>query len=153
MKGVGTVKRLGMTVLGLLVVVLAVTSGIALAREDTATKSPADVNNTPPVVLPGNADKAPGQLLQGDELNRVPPTESRPIKKQLIKWADAEKLLGDGRTPWVARDRQVWLIQVYYPNGTETKAGVIPNALVTEVIDAETGQSIVTRVERLNTTP
>lgn len=146
-------KRLGILVLGLFVAASVVTSGIALARDNAATRSPADVDKTPPVVLPGNADKAPGQLLQGEQLNRVPPADAKLIKKQLIKWADAEALMADGSTPWVAPDRQVWLIQVYYPNGTETKVGLIPNALVTEVMDAETGQSIVTKVERLQTAP
>jgi|GEM_PF-6259660 len=152
-KGAGAVKRSGMTALGLLGIVLVAMASISMACESAAARSPADVNDVPAVVSPGNADKAPGQLLQEDQLNRVPPAEAEPVKKQLMTWADAEKLLGGGGTPLIARDRQVWFIQVHYPNGTDTKAGFIADALVTEVVDAETGQSIITKVERQPTTP
>ncbi|MCL2023502.1 MAG: hypothetical protein FWG82_03930 [Oscillospiraceae bacterium] len=60
--------------------------------------------------------------------------------KEVMKYSDYTARFDDGEEiTAIAPERLVWVLQVYYPKGFETKRGVYSDATVTGLYDAETG--------------
>lgn len=53
--------------------------------------------------------------------------------------------------PQLSPDRLIWVVQIYYPQGYEhPRVGIIENARVTEIYDAETGEYLSQSLRRVN---
>jgi len=61
--------------------------------------------------------------------------------KKVMPFGEAEAFLRStpGILSHILPEHQVWVIQIYYPNGYSTQSGFIKNALVTRIYNAKTG--------------
>lgn len=62
------------------------------------------------------------------------------LKKEVIPYGEYSKRFENGeKLTSIDSDRMVWVVQISYPNGYETKVGFFENAVATALYDAETG--------------
>lgn len=61
------------------------------------------------------------------------------LVKAVMPYEEYLEKFGEERLTAIALDRVVWVLQVYYPKGYETKRGLYEDATVTGLYDAETG--------------
>lgn len=50
--------------------------------------------------------------------------------------------------PQIHQDRQIWVVKTYFPQGVQTRKGMILNAIVSEHWDAETGEFLFFDVQQ-----
>ncbi|WP_377567249.1 hypothetical protein [Paenibacillus chungangensis] len=96
-------------------------------------------NHNPEPVLKANADNA--SFLSEDEIEKVAFRDKGavPVRTELVAWGEFMAGQTEIRDHQIARDRKVWIVQTYYPDGYDTKRGRMDNAFVTGIYDSETG--------------
>jgi uncharacterized protein YxeA len=61
------------------------------------------------------------------------------VVKEIMTYSDYLKQFNDDELTAISADCKIWVLQVYYPNGFETKRGLFKDATVTGIYDAVTG--------------
>ncbi len=62
------------------------------------------------------------------------------LKKEVIPYSEYSRKFENGeKITSIDDNRMVWVVQISYPNGYETKVGIFENAVATALYDAETG--------------
>ena len=74
------------------------------------------------------------------------------LRKEVMLYRDYLAKFDDGRDTAINDDQRVWVVQTYFPNGFETRAGMFKNAVTTSLYDAETdfyyGYSVTERASQ-----
>jgi len=61
------------------------------------------------------------------------------LRKEVMPYREYLAQFDDGRDTSIKDDQRVWVVQIHFPNGFETRAGMFENAVTTSLYDAETG--------------
>lgn len=108
--------------------------------------NPNIVREAPPVALPDNSQVPQSRLMSRDAIlsRRVLPTSARNVSLELTTMGRyfASPEGGGGDLQAVSQGRQVWVLKDQYPEYEHLRLGLMRNAVVTSILDAETGQTI-----------
>lgn len=142
-----------------LCVVLLASAGIGAALVATAVQtSPATrqplVENPPPFYKDNSGLQAADLRPASDFIDRadVEARGGEVVLCRLMTFADCCAIVAkdSGETPDVDPKRQVWVLQVRWPNGfNHPKVGLIRNCLATSVFDAETGNVLMSMFRQM----
>jgi hypothetical protein len=101
----------------------------------------AKYNETPAPVVLANSPSAILLTREVIDAKVVLDQGSRSMFTKLIPWSEFVSTYSSGTAdPQIHGSRKVWAVQIHYPEGYETKRGLMTNAFVTTAYDAETGQ-------------
>lgn len=103
--------------------------------------SGANYNETPAPIVPANSPSAVVLTREQIDAKVVDDQGGRHVFTRLITWNEFLGTYTPGtRDPQIDASRKVWVVQNHYPDGYQTKRGLMSNAVVTAAYDAETGQ-------------
>lgn len=130
--------------------------GFVYQAGDTPDKKPPEEN--PEFVFKANKDTPKSKLVDiaakvlknkdalAKENAKIEKLEVLTYKEHSVKAGKSEPI-----DPQVSPDRLIWVVQIYYPQGYEhPRVGVIENARVTGIYDAETGEFLGQSIKRVN---
>ncbi len=106
------------------------------------------LNKNPKPVLKGNSDKLNQTQYKAREENIldkefVAKNNAEVKLSEYMTYEEYLKLNDEDPLTEISKDRIIYVIQIYYPDGFEhVKAGLIENCLATGLYDAETGEYI-----------
>jgi hypothetical protein len=136
---------LGASVLGASVLGVSLLAHAASAPTPTLVHPPAasgaSYNETPAPIVPANSPSAVVLTREQIDAKVADDQGGRHVFTRLITWNDFLGTYTPGtRDPQIDASRKVWVVQNHYPDGYQTKRGLMSNAVVTAAYDAETGQ-------------
>jgi hypothetical protein len=109
-------------------------------------QNPNIVREAPPVAFPDNSQLPQSRLMSRDEIlsRRVLPTSARNVSLELTTMGRyfASPEGGGGDLQAVSPGRQVWVLKDQYPEYQHLRLGLVRDAVVIDIIDAETGETI-----------
>jgi hypothetical protein len=98
-------------------------------------------NVAPAPVVPANSPSAALLSRAQIDAKRVDDQGGRHLFTRLITWSEFLSVYTPGtKDPQMDGSRKVWAVQTHYPDGYQTKRGLMSNAVVTTAYDAVTGQ-------------
>ncbi|MBB6695316.1 hypothetical protein H7B90_28360, partial [Cohnella xylanilytica] len=119
---------------------------------------PSLYKENPAPVFAGNIDVPQSALITKDKILSVFTDDSK-LKSadasksandsksaELTTWGEFEKAKGDGSHSQVAADRQVWVLKGSFSEYQDIRLGLVKNAQVTFVFDAETGARLFKQI-------
>ncbi|KWW97339.1 hypothetical protein TR75_09305 [Hydrogenibacillus schlegelii] len=126
--------------------IFAVMLGVSASGKATGVPRPqsvdpkADVENPAPV-FPDNAPLASSGIIPKEKIIETikGPPEGQ-VSAELTTWRAYERAEKTGTSHFVGPDRQVWVLKAKMPEFNDFRLGLIRDAEVTFVFDAETGQ-------------
>jgi hypothetical protein len=141
-------RKKTVVVLGSTIVVIGLLTSVALAQSVPSIQRiihPVAVQykENPAPVVKANEPSAKFLSKEQIEAKAFRDKGGKPIKTESITWGTfMQNYDSSNKDSQIDPARKVWVVQTYYPDGFETKAGIMKNALVTGVYDAETGDVI-----------
>jgi hypothetical protein len=133
-----------------------VMGGLICVENQAAIAAPPDIENpnimraAPPVALPDNSQTPQARLMNRDAIlsRRVLPASARNVSLELTTMGRylASPEGGGGDLQAVSQGRQVWVLKDQYAEYEHIRLGLLRDAVVTNIIDAETGNAIGTSI-------
>lgn len=126
--------------------IFAVVLGVSASGMATGVSRPQGVDpkayvENPAPVFPDNVPLASSRIIPKEkilETIKVPPEGQ--VSVELTAWGAYERAEKSGTSHLVGPDRQVWVLKAKMPEFNDFRLGLIRDAEVTFVFDAETGQ-------------
>jgi hypothetical protein len=138
-------KSVTVTALGTAVVGASLVASAAFANTPTIAHPKAAVgakyNETPAPVVSANSPSAVLLAKEAIDAKVLLDQGGRRVFTKLVPWSEFVSTYSSGTAdPQIQGSRKVWAVQLHYPDGYQTKRGLMSNAVVTTAYDAETGQ-------------
>lgn len=109
-------------------------------------ENPYIIRETPPPIFSGNSQLPQSSRISREQIlsNRVSPDPAMNLSLELTTYGSyaASPKGGGVDFPAVSPARQVWVVKEEYAEYEHLRLGLMRNAKITSVIDAETGESL-----------
>lgn len=130
--------------------------GFIYEEGDTPDKKPPEEN--PDLVFKANKDKPKSQLVDiGAKVLKnkaaLLKVNAKIEKLEVVTYEQYSASAGNSapKDPQISPERLIWVVQIYHPQGYDhPRVGVIENARVTGIYDAETGEFLGQSITRVN---
>lgn len=112
------------------------------------------LNNHPDVIYEDNSELLISAHSEGDAHNGMIALEDvvdvaaveavggKIMRSEYVKYVDFVNGISsvDDKTPQISDERVVFVVEIYYPNGLDVRAGHMENCIALALYDAETGE-------------